>query len=918
MAIIEIAPGQTQGTKGIEKTIDKASEKMVYNVLQNTMYSYPIESTVRENFSNLVDSIREKNIAKEILTGKSKVEDYFIERVGAEYQDSKFNKAYYDLDYLDDRDITRITYTENDGIGFCDTIEFYDTGVGLSPERFIKAVGLAYSTKRNTMKTIGGWGLGLKSSLSTDVDYFTIESCWNGKKIIANCYKYKTDFVIPKFNGIGEVNPSIEVPVGENTYIIYYESSPDKNYTKVITPSKKINRSKYQDAVEHQLMYFPTLEFVLVEEDGEQEIKDLKATVLYNSKNIIISDSRYYSKPHIVIVKSEDESEGVNYGYIDFRELELEQLYGSVGMKCLIKSEVQNEDGSTTILQEGVSVTPSREKVIFNESTKTYLLNKFKAVVNEASNIVQEQLKETDFLVWLQKANQILVRTDNSSVLGRMSCIIDKKEITPLFGDSGIRFKQSPSILFAANGINVRINSKRYDWRTKKDTIERTSITDWSHINWEHIYLQTDQTSVVKDMYITTVLSSDTHSFISIKEGDLDIFIESLSSKMPENVNAEIWADLQKKEEAQRLSERDEILKHLKQSRLLKSYDDIEIPEDWKNKLEELEKKIDASGNLVSLTPQEKRKLEQKIVVQTLRKNDDIDRWVNNNQTYYSFDKQEPKGIDFQNEENVYYGTDDDKELLHIASCCLDRQFKMKTRMSLGDNNYYLNEFKLVKVAEVIARKYCKTHNKIQKLFYNLTEDGVMKSSTYIKEWYTAKKVYNTLANYEFLYNYNTINPEIHTLFLELEAYRDKYFIIDSNWTNKDMYRTRMEELNTYLGKIENLQLYVIDHKENPENIANKANELFGSDIIKDGNVLNMDIYNKLQTLSEYAEPLRALFNQVECLIQANEIPNDTERQIRLYLEMKGLDNFKIPEWQTINQSLDSIIIAEELQLETL
>ena len=157
MAIIEIAPGQTTGnSKGIAKTIDKSSEKMIFNVLQNTMYSYPVESTVRETASNMIDAIKEKSIAIEILTGKAKVSDYFVERVGDEYNDSKFKADYYDIKYLNTEDKTKITYKEVDGFGFCDSIIFEDTGVGLSPERFIKAVGLAFSTKRNTTKAIGG------------------------------------------------------------------------------------------------------------------------------------------------------------------------------------------------------------------------------------------------------------------------------------------------------------------------------------------------------------------------------------------------------------------------------------------------------------------------------------------------------------------------------------------------------------------------------------------------------------------------------------------------------------------------------------------------------------------------------------------------------------------------------------------
>ena len=89
-----------QGSAGIAKKINKGAEKMVFDILQSTQYSMPIQSTVRELVTNACDSQREKEIAIEILTGKKKEEDYYIARDGEQYNDSNFKRDYYNIQHL--------------------------------------------------------------------------------------------------------------------------------------------------------------------------------------------------------------------------------------------------------------------------------------------------------------------------------------------------------------------------------------------------------------------------------------------------------------------------------------------------------------------------------------------------------------------------------------------------------------------------------------------------------------------------------------------------------------------------------------------------------------------------------------------------------------------------------------------------
>lgn len=134
---------ETKGTEGIKKEINKNSIDIVFDILQVYAYSMPVESTVRELTSNAVDSQREKEIAIEILTGKSKEEDYFVVKHGKEFEDSKFKKEYYNLEWLDtEHKDVELEYREKPGSGFCDEFIVRDYGVGLGNGRLKGALQL--------------------------------------------------------------------------------------------------------------------------------------------------------------------------------------------------------------------------------------------------------------------------------------------------------------------------------------------------------------------------------------------------------------------------------------------------------------------------------------------------------------------------------------------------------------------------------------------------------------------------------------------------------------------------------------------------------------------------------------------------------------------------------------------------------
>jgi len=369
MSIKTIGSNVTSNSKGLEKRINKGAERLVFDILQSSQYSTPISSSVRELTTNALDSQREKEMAIEILTGNKSIEDYYIKRDGEQYQDSNFDPSYYNLEYLDNTQSDVILkYHENEGVGFCDEFIVEDYGVGIGGKRLIGMSELGYSTKRNTSENFGAFGLGSKVALSTGVDFYVVESAYNGKYVKFQCFAYKTVFTISKWEADGEMN------LEGNT--IYYKNYLGNNFTRVSFGVKRHNRSAFQDAVSDQLTYVQGVKFFIRRENNTSYFEaDFYKEPIYNSKNILVSEGTYYGRPHIVIVKSEDSSTGINYGHVQFRELEMEQLFGAVGLKCPMRQAYIDESNNEVVIQEGVEVTPSREKVIWNDNTKRFVEN---------------------------------------------------------------------------------------------------------------------------------------------------------------------------------------------------------------------------------------------------------------------------------------------------------------------------------------------------------------------------------------------------------------------------------------------------------------------------------------------------------------------------------------------------------------
>ena len=708
-------------------------------------------------------------------------------------------------------------------------------------------------------------------------------------KMSAICYNHKTDMAIGKFNtDTGEENPytTFKNKQGEEV-TFYYESCPEqKNYTKVSIPTKRINRDKFIQAIKSQLLYFSDIEFYTITEEGYRTRIDFKAKVLYNSKNIVISDNNYYSKPHILIVKDEDSSEAVSYGFIDFRELELEELYSSVGVKCTIRSVVRNDKGEEVVIQEGVNVVPSRESIIWDEHTRNYIIDKFKAVQEEASNLVSDKLKETDLLIWLEKASNVLNNTGSDPILNRLSKIIDKQNISPVFpGNKLIRYHSNPGLVF--KGMIANAVGLEYYYGRGEGEITRKFAENWLSTS-DTIFYKDTEYDRMKDFYILKVLVPQGYNkFMTLEEKDLNEYIEK-SVKLPDKektlLKGKDYDDLCLKLKNDKRKEVEAVISELKKSSKFKKYSEVVVPEEWLAKFKEDEKGEIKEVETYTPSPAELRKLNEQIVVYSPQPN----VFYNWNEYPVKWIKEEPKLKDFKaiNKPEVYYGGGEDEDKLALAS------YIAKNQVSSSSFNLY-SQLPIFRLAGGL-HKHAKSLKHAKTFFTDITQDNTITMSSYLINWYTGKLIADKIDKFRFLTNFQKFNKDMSDAYIKLNDFKQRNYTELPEFSRGITAQVR-EDLITQCDKIFEMQLFTANNEGNEEAIKNKAIELFATDFVKDGKAVRNDIYELLLEVEDYCESIYPLLNSVTFLNREDdEITHEQETLINEFLGYKQLHNYQL------------------------
>lgn len=190
---------------------------------------------------------------------------------------------------------------------------------------------------------------------------------------------------------------------------------------------------------------------------------------------------------------------------MSFEELEMEDLRGSVGFRCPIKSVIEDENGVQEVIQDGVNVTPSRESVIWDDDTKSYIKKVITHAKEEAESIITQSIKNMDNpFEWYDLINSAQNNT-SSGKLGQLAGIVNVKELDLRF--KGTKLTKSKVHSLMSN--MVRIKRLRYQSWTDQLINEETNTSDWfnslnSHNN-RCYYKTTSNRYTSKDEYLSSL-----------------------------------------------------------------------------------------------------------------------------------------------------------------------------------------------------------------------------------------------------------------------------------------------------------------------------------------------------------------------------------------------------------------------------
>lgn len=895
MAIQEVEKRETQGTQGRKRVINAAAEGLVMDIVQEQQYTKPIESTVRELTANAVDSQSEKERATEILSGQASADKYFIERDGALYADSKWNPSYYDFDHLDSaNNRVELYYKEGTAAGRSDTFVVKDYGVGIGGRRLEGVLEVGFSTKRNRKDALGAFGLGAKVGLATGADFYTLTTVYNGVKYQLKVYRRKINSMIGALNlDTGEQNIPYTFSDG---FTIYGEKTDEKNYSMVEVPALKHHKSNYIEAVKTQLLYFGNVDFYLVDAEGRQSRVNFAADTMYNSENLIISRNSPYSKPHVVIVKGGDDMEkqtGVCYGHIDFKEMELEDMSGDIGIKCPIRQVMEDEDGNEIVINEGVDVVPSREAVRWTAATRAFLKQQFEAAQDESTKLVEKELQQTDFLKWLEACKNLTQYRNRDTALGRLSQIVEVENLKPRFSKTRISF-DSLTALFT--GFKLITSTKFLD-KDNKYKVTREDAKAWHSVQLNALYFKEENAKRYTDVYVADQ-HSGTFTTISPKsdaelntEADVLIASGKLLSK-----NKLSWIESRKER-------RDEIIKLIASSENYKNYDDIEVPEDYVKSLTKIETKVEETEETKPvLSAAEKRELEQRVVCNTF-----VARYFSWNtqegQTYIK-SKREPKFQEVKDYKGkLYYGFKDDETKLQFACHLLDHHTKNDPLYRAGRNNhrikedhFYNDEYRIVMISKS-NKKHFADHSHIDDFFgkAELVQDDSGKVTgcnivmdNAVVQWYTARKMAASMKDLLFMENFDRFEKNVSEDYKELKTYVKRYHNDLTGYAKRFGMDKHYLDFVKFLERIEKLQ-EMVEQGESAEDIVEYVKESSLPGGVTGGLAVNREKLDKIEELLAYAGPVKNLLNYIPNLTEAPaEIPFELQMIVNEFLDWKG------------------------------
>lgn len=907
---------------GFSKEIDEGAKSLVFDILQQHQYQFPIKSTIREIVSNGVDSIAEKNAVLQILSGEAQVSDFYVEELAGDiYKASKFKPEYYNAEFLSKENNVIVTYTDGGTVGK-DTITIEDFGVGLGDYRLEGYFNLGFSTKRTSKLALGKFGIGAKSPLSVGVPFYSIRTRHNGKEFQFNIYSSKVESLVPEKELLMEGATLTEVfnhpHVFGNGYKCYYRNTTKNNGVLVEIACKKHHKESYIDAVTKQLLYFTNVKLFVQSGDTRTEIP-VKADILYEDDLIVLSKNSDYKKPHLLLNK-------VNYGYINFLELELEEKLGNIGIK---------------INSEEVSINPSRESFIWDDKTRAAVQNSFAKVVDIAENAINKQLSEKDFFKWLSIASSLASKdrwwhNDENDLVSRLAGVIDMTQVQLTY-DGHHKLKLNWRLFEGLKARYVSLTTKREGSKLIKK-VEYTTNEVYQSIVFRKlpILLQVDNTSNRKTKYILQHVHQS--GFVSIRLSAEYVPGQPIT---PEMVSDEqIWdeIDMRSANSATSRQSPKEIFIELKvkvvtllnlmvSSTEARWYEEIEVP-DWftgNNDDTDVEEDVEEGEEkkVAVLSAAERRKLHGSTTLSTLRANScGVSRF---NKAYELQRFEVPiREIDKWANNEVYWSNQDTEPMLHTIAMMTRRTFgigwstgtlfegvKLKTQDQIDNeinllkaknytvpyasdyircNNFHDDsEVRLIRVAQDNV-KYYQDFKHVTKFFRELKGKTITMSST-LQRWNTARMLKQHIVKLEFLNGFAVLSPQKHAQYKKLELYVNTHYkhIV----AGKIIGTEHINDLTKYLDSVSQFQLYVHQNPEDVAGIAQLAQEVFNPAAgveINNACAFDNDLYQECQELVSWANSVYTMLNMIPILTDAESLSEAQEQEIVNYMKYRNCE----------------------------
>lgn len=657
----------TESSSGFKKEIDEGGLSLLLDTVQIYIYQFPIKSSTRESVSNAIDSITERNIAKILLADPSKMGEYYVEREGEIYKDSRFDPSYYNPKYMSSDDTVYITYHRTDSSQLRDRITIRDNGVGLGSNRLEGYMKISYSSKRLSTKTLGTFGLGCKSPLATGVDNYSLKTAHNGKEFSFLIYKDKIDNCYSKWNSDGTMNEYITF---NNDYKVYYKKTTKQNFVEVSWDVKKHQAEEYKNAIRSQLLYFKNpIDFRIKNAYGSDEKVDFQANIIHETDDYILADQNYFSRPHLII-------SGVCYGFVEFKELELDQKYGHIGLKMNM---------------EDVTVTPSRESCVWDAKTKDAILKKYEALASTSEVLINETLSQLGFIEWIKACYNISHLNSGDSkemkIISQLASLTGFSTLKVQYKDTGIKFNSLLDKMINTGLVDftrVHVYSG-YD-STKRAYVQNlkyvSNVNESSMLSGRDFYLQYGGSDLYRSVIALRAKTGDLGEVVLIraKARAGDDYKEAMTGLIQKKLTlAEILPLINSFEAVKSIEDatkqKEKIAEYVNAFTFInllveqgaKIYDDIVVPPGYKTDLQE------STDTVASVTTTDTatgavfvqktdwsalRKLTGKIVVQYPR--------IDYNTTIVN-SKTEVKPSDLVDcTDTIVYGTRDDLELLNF------------------------------------------------------------------------------------------------------------------------------------------------------------------------------------------------------------------------------------------------------------